>query len=174
MGFEDLILKTSCIASHEHYNNIVMHLDVCNWLYAGKIGLGWAYDAFYIACHMIMHSHAYALSFQYILDIFWTVLGLFWLSSLSLPLPVYVSLLLWHPNINLLHPGTLFILGHPLLLTLLLSLSNSVMRRPNRTSLRTFLNEAFILNAKSSCRTSPTSTYPLSSTVGDGGHCVTP
>ena len=77
MGFEDLILKTSCIASHEHYNNIVMHLDVCNWLYAGKIGLGWAYDAFYIACHMIMHSHAYALSFQYILDIFWTVLGLF-------------------------------------------------------------------------------------------------
>ena len=30
IGFEDLILKTSCIAAHEHYNSIVMHLDVCN------------------------------------------------------------------------------------------------------------------------------------------------
>ena len=29
MGFEDLILKTSYIASHVHYNYIFMHLDVC-------------------------------------------------------------------------------------------------------------------------------------------------
>ena len=29
MGFKELILKTSCIASHEHYNSIIMHLDVC-------------------------------------------------------------------------------------------------------------------------------------------------
>ena len=29
MGFEDLILKTSCIASHVHYNCIFMHLVVC-------------------------------------------------------------------------------------------------------------------------------------------------
>ena len=28
--FEDLILKTSCIALHLHYNSIIMHLDVCN------------------------------------------------------------------------------------------------------------------------------------------------
>ena len=66
--------------------------------------------------------------------------------SLSLSLFVYVGLLLWHPNVNLLHPGTLFVLGHPFLLTLLLSLSGFVMRRPNQTSLRTFLDEAFILN----------------------------
>ena len=26
-----------------------------NWLCAGRIGLGWAHDAFYIACHMFMH-----------------------------------------------------------------------------------------------------------------------
>ena len=52
--------------------------------------------------------------FNIFFDIFWTVLELFWLSSLSLPLSVYVSLLLWHPNINLLHLGTLFIPGHPL------------------------------------------------------------
>ena len=107
-------------------------------------------------------------------DILWTILGLFWLSSLSLPLSVYISLLLWHPNINLLCLETLFVPGHPLLLTLLLSLFGSLIRRPNRTSLRTFLNETFILNAKSSCRTSLTPTYPLSSTVGDGGHCVMP
>ena len=152
-----------------------MHLDVCNWLCVGRFGLGWADDAFYIACHMFMHSHAYILSFQYILIYF----ELLWdfsncLLSLSLPLSVYVSLLLWHPNVNLLRPGTLFIPGHPLLLTILLSLSSSMMRRPNRTSLRTFLNEAFILNAKSSCRTSPTPTHPLLSIVGDGGHCVIP
>ena len=29
MGFGDLILKTSYIASHMHYNYIFMHLDVC-------------------------------------------------------------------------------------------------------------------------------------------------
>ena len=29
MGFEDLILKTSCIAFHVHYNCIFMHLVVC-------------------------------------------------------------------------------------------------------------------------------------------------
>ena len=47
-----------------------------------------------------------------------------------------------------------------------------VMRRPNRTSLITFLNEAFIRNAKSFCRTSLTLTYPLSFTVGVRSHCV--
>ena len=47
------------------------------------------------------------------------------------------------------------------------------MRRPNRASLRTFLVEAFIQNTKSFCQTSPTLTYPLSSTIRAGGHCVT-
>ena len=121
------------------------------------------------------HVHAYALSFQYIL---WYILNCFGtfliVFSLSLPFSIYVSLLLWHPNVNLLRPRTLFVSGHPLLLTLLLSLSSFVMRRPNRNSLRTFLDEAFILNAKSSCWTSPTSTYPLSSTIGNRGHCVRP
>ena len=44
-----------------------MHLDVGNWLCASRIRLGSAHDAFYIACHMFMHSHAYVLSLQYIL-----------------------------------------------------------------------------------------------------------
>ena len=47
-----------------------------------------------------------------------------------------------------------------------------IMRRPNRTSLRTSLDEAFIWNAKSFCRISPTLTYPLSFTVGVRSHYV--
>ena len=52
-------------------------------------------------------------------------------------------------------------------------LFGSVMRRPNHTSLRTSLDEAFIWNAKSFCRISPTLTYPLSFIVRVGDHCVT-
>ena len=68
---------------------------------------------------------------------------------------------------NLLHAGA------PLLLILHIFLSCSMMRRPNRTSLRTSLDEAFIRNAKSFCRTYPTRTYTLSFIVGVGSHCVT-
>ena len=90
--------------------------------------------------------------------------------SLSLLFTLIAS---WHLNVNLLCPETFFVLGHPLLLTLLPHTFGSVMRRPNRTSLRTFLEKAFIWNAKSFCQTSPTLTYPLSFTVGVGSHCVT-
>ena len=141
-------------------------------LCAGRFGLSWAHDAFSIACHMFMHSHAYVLSFQYIL-IYLNCLGLFWLPSLSLPLFIYISLLLWHLNVNLLRPWTLFVPEHLLLLTLPLFLSGSMMRRPDWTSLRTFPDKAFIRNATSSCQTSPTLTFPLSSTVEVGSHYVT-
>ena len=140
------------------------------------VGLDWVEPMMLFILHVTclcipMHTFFPFNLFFDILNCFGTFLIVF---SLSLPLFVSISLLLWHPNVNLLCPGTLFILRHPLLLTLLLSLSNSVMRRPNWTSLRTFLDEAFILNAKLTCRTSPTPTYPLSSTIEDGGHCVTP
>ena len=121
---------------------------------------------------MFMHFHAYVLSIQYILILF-CYLGLYWLSLSPSLSSVCVSLLLWHPNANLLHPRTLFVLGYPLLLILHLFLSGSVMRRPNRTSLRTSLDEAFIQNAKSFCQTFPTLTYPLSFIIGVGSHCVT-
>ena len=111
--------------------------------------------------------------FNIFFNIFWTVLGLFWLSSLFLPLFVYVSLLLWHPNVNLLYPITLFVPGHLLLLIPPPFLFSSVMRRPNQTSLRTFLDEAFIRNAESFCQTFLTLTYPLLFTVRVGSHCVT-
>ena len=48
------------------------------------------------------------------------------------------------------------------------------MRRPKLTSLRTSLDEAFIRNTKSFCRTSLTLTYLLSFTVGDRSHCDIP
>ena len=68
-----------------------MHLDVCNWLCTGRIGLGWAHDTFYIACHMFMHSHAYVLSLQYIL----IYLNCFWDFSdcLSLSLSLLFALI---------------------------------------------------------------------------------
>ena len=93
--------------------------------------------------------------------------------SFSLSLSVYVSLLLWHPNVNILRPRTLFVPRHLLLLTLPLFLSGSMIRRLNWTSLRTSLDEAFIRNAKSFYWTSPTMTYPLSFIVGVRSHCVT-
>ena len=139
---------------------------------AGRIGLGWAHDAISFTCHMFIHSHAYVLSIQYIL-LYSCCLGLFWLFLSPSPSSVCVSFLLWHLNVNLLRLGTLFVLGHSPLLILLPLTSDSVMRRPNQTFLRTFLNEAFILIAKSSCQTSLTLTYSLSFTVGVGSHCVT-
>ena len=139
------------------------------------VGLDWVEPMMLFILHVTCLSFPCIHSFLSIYSlIFWTALGLFLLSSLSLPLSIYVNLLLWHPNGNVLHPRTLFVPRHPLLLTLLLSLFGFVIRRPNRTSLRSFLDEAFILKTKSSCRTSPTSTYPLSSIVGDRGHSVMP
>ena len=143
-----------------------------NWLCTGRIGLGWAHDAISFACHMFIHSHAYILSIQYIL-LYSCCLGLFWLFLSPSPFSVCVSLLLWHLNANLLYPGILFVPGHSLLLMLLPLTSDSVMRRPNQTFLRTFLDEAFILNVESFCWTSPTLTYLLSFTVRVGSHCVT-
>ena len=103
----------------------------------------------------------------------WIVLRTFLIVSLSFPLSsVCVSLCLWHPNASLLDLGFLFISGHPFRLILLLHLFGSVMRMPERPFRRTFLDEAFILNAKPFWRTSPTLTYPLSFTVGVESHCV--
>ena len=55
---------------------------------------------------------------------------------------------------------------------LLLFLFSSMTMMPIRHSRRTFLDVAFIQNAKSFWWTSPTPTFPMSFTVGDGSHCV--
>ena len=128
---------------------------------------------FSFACHMFMHSHAYVLFFQYIL-IYLNYYETFLSVSFSLPHSLVYVNVSWHQNVNLLRPGTLFVPGHFLLLLIPPPLLfGSMMNMPERTSRRTFLDEAFIRNAKSFCRTSPTLTYPLSFTVGVGSHCVT-
>ena len=111
--------------------------------------------------------------FQYIfiyLNCFGTFLSVSFFFPHSL---VYVSVS-WHQNVSLLCPRTLLVPGHLLLLLIPPSLLfGFVMSKPERTFQRTFLNEAFIRNAKSFCRTSPTLTYPLSFIVGVESHCVT-
>ena len=166
--------KSSCIASHLHHNNVSCIVDVCLlcWNNCVLVGLGWTHDVFTIAYHMLMHFHAYVPYIIYIL-IYWLWLVLFCM-SLSLPLSLLFTLVAsWHLNVNLLHLGTLFIPEHPLLLTLLPHMFDFMMIKPDRTFQRTSLNETFIRNAKSFCRTSLTLTYLLSFTVGVGSHCVT-
>ena len=95
-----------------------------------------------------------------------------WCFSASLSLSFFQLVALWHLNENLLHPGTFFDSGHLLLLILLPHMFDSMMIKPDRTFRRTFLDELFIRNTKSFCRTSPTLTYPLSFTVVVGSHYV--
>ena len=101
-------------------------------------------------------------------------IGSFLRVSLSLS-PSLSLVALWHLNRNPLHPETLFVLGHLLLLLLLILLHltfGSVMIKPIRTFQRTFHNTAFIRNAKSFYRTFPILTFPLSSTIGVRSHCM--
>ena len=121
---------------------------------------------------MFMYFPCIRTLFSIYFDIF-ELLGTFLIVSFSLYFSVYVSLCLWHQNVNLLHPKTLFVLGHLLHLILLPLLFDSMMRMPKRTSWRTFLNEVFIRNAKLFWQTSPTLTYSMSFIVGVGSHCVT-
>ena len=89
-----------------------------------------------------------------------------------LPLSFFWLVAPWHLNENLLCFRTLFILGHLLLLIPLLLMYSSVMIKPERTFQRTFLNEAFIQKAKSSYHIFLILTFPLSSTVEVGSHCM--
>ena len=149
-----------------------MYVYFIAMLCAGRFRLGWAYDEFIFACHMFMHAHAYVRSILYIL--IYMLFGTFLIVSLSfflsLPLTLVAS---WHLNVSLLHPRTLFVLGHLLLLLHLTPLpftSGPVMKMSNWTSWRTFHNATFIWKAKSFYHMFLTLTYPLSSTVGIGSH----
>ena len=115
-------------------------------------------------CSCIFHEYIPSFLYIHILNCF----GAFLLVPLSLSLFQFAS---WHLSVNPLCPEIIFILGHLLPLTPLLPFS-FVMKGPVRTSQRTFLDETFIRNAKSSYRTFSILTYPLSSTVGVGSHCV--
>ena len=142
------------------------------YLCADRFGLGWAYDAICFACHMFMHFPCICTLLS-ILVIF-EFLGTFLIVFLPLPLYWFTLDMSMAPNRkstparNPLYSGaSLSFDSAPL------SLFGSVMMMSTRHSWRTFLDEAFIRNAKSYCQTLPTLTFPLSYTVGDGSHCVT-
>ena len=137
-------------------------------MYAGRIGVGWAHNVFTFACHMFMH-------FSYIrtnyVSIF-SILNYLVLFCLSLSLSFFLLLVaLWHLCENLPHPRALFIPRH-LTMILLLHTIGSVMIKPVRTFRRTFHDMAFVRNTKSSYWIFPILTFPLSSIVRVGSHCV--
>ena len=119
-----------------------MHLDV--YLIIENcvlVGLDWA-STHGAIIFSTSHVHAYfmhTLSFLFL----YSFVTMF---SLSLSLSLSRINCAWNPSTNLILLGTLLILGLLHLLTFPFPLFKfgSVMRRPIRTSLRTFLNVAFI------------------------------
>ena len=137
------------------------------------LGLDWAKPMMLLMLHITCSCifHAYVPLFLYFLILICLVIFCMFLSlSLSLSLVT-----LWHLNKNPLRPKTFFILGHLLLLPpliLLLLMFDSVMIKPIRTFRRTSRDEAFIQKSKSFYQIFSILTFPLSSIVGVGSHCV--
>ena len=118
------------------------------------VGLDWVEPmmnlSLHVTCSCIL-MHMYLQFYILLYQLFGTFMIVSLSFFLSLPLTLIVS---WHLSVSLLCLGTLFILGHLLLLLLLtphLLTFGSMMRRQNRTSLRTFHDAAFIRIAKSFC-----------------------
>ena len=118
----------------------------------GRFRLGFTHDASYIlhvTCSCIFHAY---VSFHF------SISGCDVFLSLSLSLSLSHSQIdcAWHLSANPLRLKTLLVLSLLLLILLFpLSTFGSVIGRPNRTSLRTFRNVAFIRSAMLFCRTFP-------------------
>ena len=135
------------------------------------VGLDWAELIMFLLLHVTCSCifHAYVLFFSsFDIDSVW-----YFSTSLSLSLSLFQMVCAWHPSAKLLRPRTLFILGHLLPLTLPPFTFNSMMIKPVRTFQKTFLDMAFIWNARSFFWTSPILIYPLSFTVGVRSSFVT-
>ena len=152
-----------------HFRCVITMLKCCV-----PVGLDWAkpmmFLLLHVTCSCILHAY---VSILFLSHRFLTV----WCFStcLTLSFSFFQLVTLWHLNENLLHPRTLFVLGHLLLLSpliLLLFMFGSVTIKPVRTFRRTSHDAAFIRNAKSFYRIVPILTFPLSSTVGVGSHYV--
>ena len=129
-----------------------MHLDMCLiiGMCAGRFELGFTHDVFIFVCHMFMH-----ISCIYSLFSFFFVLLVMCFLSFSLSLS-WIDCA-WHLSTNLLRLRILLVPGLLLLIfPFPLFTFGFVMGRPNRTSLRTFRNMAFIQSALSFRRTFPT------------------
>ena len=153
-----------------HYRCVLYLLQCCV-----LVGLDWAKPMMqlYLHVHAFSCIHTFKFLYFYISCCWYFFYCLLLFLSFS---PIYISCVR-HLSISLLHPGTLFVPGHLLLLlrlTPLLLTSGSVMRKPNWTSLRTFHDKAFIQNTKSFCQTSLTLTCLLSSIVEVRSHYVAP
>ena len=111
--------------------------------------LGWVEPMMHFFFHIIC-----SCKFNAYVPFLFPLCTLLWLCFLSLS---WIDCV-WHPNANLLRSGTLFVLGHFLLLILpfLLFIFGSIMKRPISTSLRTSLNVAFIWSVMWFCQTFPT------------------
>ena len=126
------------------FSQCFMHLDVCLFIEnCVLVGLHWVSTHDAIIFHM-SHVHAYFMHTY----LFFSFFVLFCDCVLSLSLSLSLSQIdcAWHPSANLIQLGTRFVLGLLCLLIFPFPLFKfgSVMRRPIRTSLRTFLNVAFI------------------------------
>ena len=127
----------------------------------------------HVTCSCIL-MHRYLQFYIFLYQLLGTFLIVSLSFFLSLPLMLVAS---WHLSVSLLRSGTLFVPGHLLLFLLLTPhplTSDSVMRRPNQSSLRTFHNATFIRNAKLFCKNFLILNYPLSSTVGVRSHYMAP
>ena len=90
MGFKDLISKSHALHHISIITVLSCILDVCNWLCAGKFGLGRAHDAISFACHMFMH-------FLYICSLLFDILvifELFWSFSDCFFIPLSILFML--------------------------------------------------------------------------------
>ena len=100
------------------FSKCFMHLDVC--LYVENcvlIDLDWVKPMmqFFFTYHMFMHFSCIVPFLFYLLVLYYD--GAFLFVSLSLSLSLSLIVYAWHRSINLLHLGTLFVLGHlPLIL----------------------------------------------------------
>ena len=70
---------------------------MCNWLCTSRIGLGWACDAIYLACHMFMHSSCIRTIFSIYL-LYFNCFGTFLIVSLSLPLFLFMLVMSMAPK----------------------------------------------------------------------------
>ena len=137
----------------------------CWKLCVGRFGLGWTHDAIIFSMSHVhshfMHTYPFFSFFVLCCDY---VLFLSLIPSLS---QIDCA---WCPNANLIWLGTLFVPSHHLLLILPFPFFtfDSMMRKPIRTSQRTFLNMAFIQSAMWFYQTFPILLFSMSFTLEDG------
>ena len=152
-----------------HFRCVITMLNYCM-----LVGLDWVESMLFLSLHVTCSCifHAYVPSFIFFFSFFFILICVGTFLRVSLSLSFFRLVTLWHLNENPLRSKTFFILGHLLLLTPLLLTYGSVMIKLVKTFWRTSHNEAFIRNAKSFYWTFPILTFPLSSTVRVGSHCV--